>query len=64
MTTSYETYVKLDKTMYEGEYVGICDDVVVHHSKSFKEVYERTKAYCGNKTPFITLVPMADCMLL
>lgn len=64
MSKSYETYTKLDKSQYEGEYIGICDDIVVCHSKSFEEVFEKTKKYCGNKVPFVTLVPVADCMLL
>ncbi len=57
--------MKLDKTLYEGEFVGMCEGVIVAHSRSFDEVYDATVKACGNKyVPFVTQVLPAECMLL
>lgn len=32
MSKSYDAYMKLDKQQYAGEFVGMCDGVVVAHS--------------------------------
>jgi hypothetical protein len=57
--------MSLDKRPYAGEFIGMCDGVVVAHSTSLKEVYEATKKACGpTKVPFISQVLPADCMLL
>ncbi|GEM_PF-2103761 len=65
MSKSYEAFMRLDTSKYLGEFVGMCDGVLVAHSKSFDEVYEATKKACGTKcTPFISQVLPAECMLL
>jgi len=65
MSKSGDAFMKLDKTPYEGEFVGMCDGVIIAHSKSFDEVYEATKKACGpNKVPFVSQVLPAECMLL
>ena len=43
MSKSCDAYMKLDKRPYAGEFVGMCDGVVVAHSTSLKDVYEATK---------------------
>ena len=65
MSRSYEAYMKLDKSKYAGEFVGMCEGEVVAHSKSLDEVVEATTKACGaTKVPFIAQVLTADCMLL
>ena len=65
MSKSGDAFMKLDKRPYVGEYVGMCDGVIVAHSKSFDEVYEATKRACGpTKIPFVSEVLPAECMLL
>lgn len=32
MSKSYDAYMKLDKRPYAGEFVGMCDGVVIAHS--------------------------------
>ena len=65
MSKSGDAFMKLDKRPYIGEYVGMCDGVMVAHSKSFDEVYEATKRACGpTKIPFVSEVLPAECMLL
>ena len=47
--------MKLDKTPYEGEFVGMCEGVIVAHSESFEEVYEATVEACGGRSvPFVS----------
>lgn len=65
MSKSGDAFMKLDKTPYEGEFVGMCEGVIVAHSKSFEEVYDATVKACGNKyTPFISQVLPAECIIL
>ncbi|MBQ7978283.1 MAG: hypothetical protein IJ248_00805 [Candidatus Methanomethylophilaceae archaeon] len=65
MSKSGDAFMKMDKRPYVGEYVGMCDGVIVAHSKSFDEVYEATKRACGpTKIPFVSEVLPAECMLL
>ena len=65
MSKSGDAFMKLDKTLYEGEFVGMCDGVIVAHSKSFDEVFEATKKACGSATvPFIAQVHTADYVFL
>ena len=65
MSKSGDAFMKLDKTPYEGEVVGMGEGVIVAHSKSFDEVYDATVKACGNKyVPFVTQVLPAECMLL
>ncbi len=65
MSKSYDAYMKLDKSVYAGEFVGMCEGEVVAHSTSLEEVYHATKKACGaTKVPFIAQVLTADCMLL
>lgn len=33
---SYEAYIKMDLTPYIGEVIGLCDGVLVAHSKCFE----------------------------
>ena len=55
MTRSSDAFMRLDTTLYEGEFVGMCDGIIVAHSKSFDEVFEATKKACGpNKVPFVS----------
>jgi hypothetical protein len=65
MSKSYDAFMKLDTSQYEGEFIGMCDGELIAHSKSFEEVYAATKAACDNKyTPFISQVLPAECMIL
>ena len=65
MSRSYDAYMKLDKSKYAGEFVGMCDGEIIAHSKSLDEVVEATAKACGpTKVPFIAQVLTADCMLL
>ena len=56
--------MKLDVTPYAGQWVGICDNKVVSHSESFKEAYLEARKKCGNRKPFIAMVPSDQAMLL
>ena len=65
MSKSGDAFMELDKTPYEGEFVGMCEGVIVAHSKSFDEVYDATVEACGDKyVPFVTQVLPVDCILL
>lgn len=56
--------MRLDKTHFAGESIGMCEGVIVAHSKSFDEVYDATVKACGSKyVPFVTQVLPAECML-
>lgn len=64
MSKSYDAYMKLDKRPYAGEFIGMCEGVIVAHSKSLDEVYNATVKACGSKyVPFIAQVMTADCLL-
>ena len=65
MSRSGDAFMELDKTPYEGEFVGMCEDIIVAHSKSFDEVYDATVNACGNKhVPFVNQILPAECVLL
>lgn len=64
MSENYDFFMKLDVSPYAGEWVGICDNRVVSHSKSFKEAYREAKMVCGHAKPFIAMVPSDQAMLL
>lgn len=65
MSKSYDAFMKLDTSPYQGEFIGMCEGVLIAHSKSFEEVYAATKAACGSKyTPFISQILPAECILL
>ena len=65
MSKSGDAFRKLDKSQYEWEFVGMCDGVVVAHSRFFDEVYEATKNACGpDKVPFVSQVLPAECLIL
>ncbi|AMK13566.1 hypothetical protein AUP07_0512 [methanogenic archaeon mixed culture ISO4-G1] len=62
---SYEAYLKMDLSPYEGEVIGLCDGVLVAHSKSFQEVFDKTAEVCGRDfVPFIMYVPPEDFLFL
>ncbi len=55
MSKSGDAFMKLDKTPYEGEFIGMCNGVIIAHSKSFDEVFEATKKACSPGTvPFVS----------
>ena len=65
MSKSGDAFMKLDKTPYEGEFIGMCDGVIIAHSKSLDEVLELTIKACGSATvPFIAQVHTADYVFL
>ena len=64
MSRSYEAYMKLDKSRYAGEFVGMCDGEVLAHSKVLVEVLEATTKACGPaKVHFIAQVLTTDCLI-
>jgi len=64
VSENYNYFMQLDVSPYTGQWVGICDNKVVSHSKSFKEAYQEAKKVCGHKKPFIAMVPSDQAMLL
>ncbi len=65
MSKSYDAYMKLNKSKYAGEFVGMCEGEVVAHSTSLEEVYRATKEACGpTRVPFIAQVLTADCLIV
>lgn len=60
VSEEYEYYGRTDWTPYMGEYVAICGNKVIAHSKSFKEVYDAAEKVCGEKDPFIAAVPTGE----
>ena len=64
MNDNYDFFMKLDVTPYIGQWVGLCENRVVSHSTSFREVYEETKKVCGSKKPFVAIVPSNEIMIL
>lgn len=65
MSRSYDAFMRLDTSLYEGEFIGMCEGVLVAHSKSFEEVFEAAKAACGDGcVPFVAQVLPADCILV
>jgi len=61
---NYDYFMGLDVSPYIGNWVAICDEKVVAHSKSFKEVYAEAKEKCGRSKPFIAMVPTDETMIL
>jgi len=57
-------YVRLDISTYVGQWVVICDEKVVAHSGSFKDVYALAKERCCKSKPFIALVPTDETVIL
>ncbi len=64
MTGNYDYFMGLDVSPYIGNWVAICDEKVVAHSKSFKEVNAEAKEKCGRSKPFIAMVPTDETMIL
>ncbi|MCE5261123.1 MAG: DUF5678 domain-containing protein [Euryarchaeota archaeon] len=54
----------MDVTPYAGQWVAICDERVIAHSSSFKDVYQLAKSRCGRSEPLIAMVPTPDTMIL
>ncbi|HIH76613.1 MAG TPA: hypothetical protein HA343_04795 [Methanomassiliicoccales archaeon] len=64
MTTNYDYFMSMDVSPYAGQWVAICDEKLIAHSSSFKDVYQLAKSRCGRSKPFIAMVPTPDTMIL
>jgi len=64
MNANYDYFMNLDVSSYVGQWVAICDQEVVAHSRSFKDVYSQAKEKCGKSKPFIAMVPTDETMIL
>jgi len=64
VTTNYDHFMGMDVSPYAGQWVAICDEKVIAHSSSFKDVYQMAKSRCGRSKPFIAMVPTPDTMIL
>lgn len=65
MSRSYDAFMRLDTSPYEGEFIGMCEGVLVAHSKSFEKVFEATRTACGDRcVRFVAQILPADCILV
>jgi len=64
VTANYDHFMSMDVSQYAGQWVAICDEKVVAHSPSFKDVYRMAKDKCGRSKPFIVMVPTSNMMIV
>jgi hypothetical protein len=64
MSTNYETFMKMNLTPYTDEWIAICDNKLVSHGKSVKNVLNEAKKVCPGKRPFVAKVPGKETMIL
>jgi hypothetical protein len=63
MDKNYEFFMKVDLDPYLGTWIAICDEMVVSHGKSVKEVIREAKEKCPNRRPLVTRVPDKQTMI-
>jgi hypothetical protein len=55
--------MKTNLNPYIGEWIAICDQKIVSHGKSVKEVYNKAKKLYPKKRPLVTRVPDKQTMI-
>ena len=61
--TSYNYFLKTNLDEYKGEWITICDNKIISHGNSLKEVVEKAKKECGSKKFLIAKVPSGETMI-
>jgi len=64
MSRSYDYFMRVDLSLYIGEWIAICDEKVVAHKPTFKETYEDAVRNCPGKRPLMSKVPSGDVLIL
>jgi hypothetical protein len=59
-----ESFMHLDVGPYIGQWVCVYDKKVVSHSRSYNEAYLEAKKVCGDREPFVALVPSDHAIIL
>lgn len=53
----YQSFLNLDLSLYNGEWIAICENKVVSHGKNVKSVYYEAKKKYPGKIPALARVP-------
>lgn len=58
---SFESFMSMDVSRFEGEWIALDKDKVIAHGKSFKRVFSKARKL--KKCPFVARVPDKGVML-
>ena len=60
---NYAFFMKADLQRHIGEWVAICDQKIVSHGKSAKDVFDEVTRKCPGKRPLFAKVPDKAAMI-
>lgn len=63
MNTNYQFFMKENMDKFIGEWVAICDNKIISHGESVKELFSEVKKKCPNKRPLLTRIPNKETMI-
>ena len=63
LNKNYQFFMKINIDQFIGEWVAICDQKIISHGKSPKDVLNEAKLKCPNERPFMIRVPDKETMI-
>jgi hypothetical protein len=60
---NYQSFMNLNVDKFIGEWIAICDEKIISHGKSFKNVFNEAKKKCPKHRPLFTRVPDNEAMI-
>ncbi len=60
---NYSFFMESDLSQYIGEWIAICENKIIAHSKNLKEVVSKAKEISGEKRFLLARVPSEETMI-
>lgn len=64
MNKDHNFLARTDLSEYEGQWVAVCEEMIVSHGEILKDVIEQANVTCGSRRPLLFKVPKAGIYIV